>query len=38
MADKGPSKAEIKKMLEDEDAAINTKKPKTQKNGWGKKK
>ena len=38
MADKGPSKAEVKKMLEEEDEAMNTKKPKQVKNGWGKKK
>lgn len=38
MADKGPSKAEIKKMLEDEDEAMNGKKAKQGKNGWGKKK
>ncbi len=38
MADKGPTKAEVKKMLEEEDELMNGKKAKVQKNGWGNKK
>ena len=38
MADKGPTKAEIKRQLEEEDAANNSLKVKEQKNGWGKNK
>ena len=38
MNETGPSKAELKKMMEDEDELTMGKKPKGQKNGWGKKK
>ena len=38
MADKGPTKAEIKRQLEEEDSAQNATKEKVQKNGWGKNK
>lgn len=38
MNDMGPSKADIKRMMEEEDNAVNGKKVKGQKNGWGAKK